>query len=332
MSPTTVSLTFRRMAASTLIRGEGAVDDAEVRRTAGDHGTTLSPRMPDPVMPRLRDASSEMVHLDALPWTAGWAFTSFDVRIGVRANHASILPRLAAQLPPGWQPASSPLVDQLYSIVVPNGRDAAHDHLHRLYLGPHEILSVGDLDVLIDRFSSDVHHQVAAHATSRLFVHAGVVGWRDRAIVMPGRSHSGKSSLVAALVRAGALYYSDEYAVFDRQGRVHPYAKRLSLRQVAGGRQFCSAEALGGRVGTDPLPVGLLAVLRYEPGATWEPRPLLPGQAVLALLDNTVLARSQPEFALSALGQAAAGATAFSSARGEAQDIGPQLLELLTHE
>jgi uridine kinase len=41
-------------------------------------------------------------------------------------------------------------------------------------------------------------------------------------IAIPGRSFSGKTSLVTALVRAGAVYYSDEFAVIDRDGLVRP--------------------------------------------------------------------------------------------------------------
>jgi hypothetical protein len=63
---------------------------------------------------------------------------------------------------------------------------------------------------------------VAENARRWIFVHAGVVAWRGQAIVIPGATQSGKTSLVAALVRAGAEYFSDEYAVFDARGRVHP--------------------------------------------------------------------------------------------------------------
>ena len=67
---------------------------------------------------------------------------------------------------------------------------------------------------------------VANYAPDRVFVHAGVVAWRGRALVLPGTSFAGKTTLVAELVRAGAIYYSDEYAVLDEQGRVHPYSAR----------------------------------------------------------------------------------------------------------
>jgi hypothetical protein len=48
---------------------------------------------------------------------------------------------------------------------------------------------------------------VATVAEGLVFVHVGVVGWRNRAIVIPGRSLSGKSTLVLELVGAGADYY-----------------------------------------------------------------------------------------------------------------------------
>ena len=70
-----------------------------------------------------------------------------------------------------------------------------------------------------------------------VFLHAGVIGWRDRAFVFPGPSFAGKSTLIAELVRAGATYYSDEYAVVDEDGRVHPYARALQMRQSGGSVQ-----------------------------------------------------------------------------------------------
>jgi serine kinase of HPr protein (carbohydrate metabolism regulator) len=71
-----------------------------------------------------------------------------------------------------------------------------------------------------------VEFDIAVRARSALFVHAGVVAWRGRAVLIPGASNAGKSTLVAELVRRGATYYSDEYAAIDAAGRVHPYARR----------------------------------------------------------------------------------------------------------
>ena len=67
-----------------------------------------------------------------------------------------------------------------------------------------------NLDEVIRALQTDLQLFVATEALSRLFVHAGVVGWRGRAILVPGTSFSGKTTLVAAMVQAGASYYSDE--------------------------------------------------------------------------------------------------------------------------
>ena len=78
-----------------------------------------------------------------------------------------------------------------------------------------------NLDLILDTLESDLQLHVAEQARRRLFVHAGVVGWKGRAIVIPGRSFTGKTTLVAELVRAGASYYSDEYALIDSRGKIH---------------------------------------------------------------------------------------------------------------
>src|SRR5262249_38753244 len=127
---------------------------------------------------------------------------------------------------------------------------------------------------------------VAERSPRRVFVHAGVVGWRGRAIVIPGRSFSGKTTLTAALVKAGFTYYSDEYAALDSAGRVHPYARLLGIREHG---QFERAtrytvESLGGKRGARPLPVALVIVSQYKPVAQWRPRRLSAGEGALAML------------------------------------------------
>jgi hypothetical protein len=184
-----------------------------------------------------------------------------------------------------------------------------------------------DLNDVLDALEFDLHLYVAEAARRRLFVHAGVVGWQGRAVIIPGRSFSGKTALVAALVRAGATYYSDDQAVLDARGRVHPFPTALSIRDETGKLlSRCPAEALGGPLGAKPLPVGLVVVTRYRPRAHWRPRRLSPGQAVLALLANTVSARRQPEVALTMLRQVASQAPALEGVRGEAAEMVPSLL------
>src|SRR5579862_5116240 len=156
-----------------------------------------------------------MQKLDRLGWAAGICFRSYGVRIGIRTNTPEVLDRLPPLLPPGWKPGTSPIVDVLYSLKVGSGKPARIRQYHLLYSGPRRVARSLELEELFEPLESDLQALVAGAARRRVFVHAGVVGWKGQAIVIPGRSYSGKTLLVAALVRAGATYYSDEYAVLD---------------------------------------------------------------------------------------------------------------------
>jgi hypothetical protein len=261
--------------------------------------------------------------LEKLDWTAGLAFVSHGARIGIRVSDASVLERLVPLLPPDWQPSDSPAVDGLYSLKVaaPSPRPEVRRY-HMLYQGIGRLARTQDLEEALAALQSDLHTQVAECAREHLFVHAGVVGWNGKAVVIPGRTFSGKSSLVAALVQAGATYFSDEYAVFDADGRVHPYTKPLSLRGEDGQpRGTYPVEDLGGLAATEPLPVGLILAARYEAGARWRPRPLSPARALMTLLDNTVQVRKQPQAAMQTLQKAAMTAETFAGKRGEANQV-----------
>jgi hypothetical protein len=269
-----------------------------------------------------------MEKLDRLGWAAGVGFSAYGRRLGIRVSDGRVLEGLLDRLPPGRRPLAFPSVDRLYSLRV-GGQDPGSGirRFHVLYGNTVRLARSTDLDEALDRLEEDLRLYVARAARRRIFVHAGVVGWRGRAIVIPGRTFTGKSSLVAAMVRAGATYYSDEYAVFDPQGRVHPYPTPLSLREAGAARpQRLPAEALGRPVGVVPLPVGLIVASRYHPGARWRPRRLSPGEAILALLAETVAARSRPAAALAALRQAVSGAVALRGRRGEAEVLAGVLM------
>jgi hypothetical protein len=265
-----------------------------------------------------------MAKLDRLGWAAGMCFDAYGVRLGVRVNQPEILPELSALLPPGSTPAASLDVDQIYSVWLGKSQGRTRG-FHLLYAGVEARARTLSREVLFEAFEASLRLGVAAAARRRVFVHAGVVGWRGRAIVLPGRSGSGKTTLVAALLRAGASYYSDEFAVIDDQGRVHAFAKPLSIR---GGNQAGrrSAEELGSVVGTRPLPIGLIAFSHYRAEGRWRPVPLSPGAGLLALVPHTVPLRRRPQASLAALRKAVEGARLLRSSRGEAEGIAIELL------
>ena len=64
----------------------------------------------------------------------------------------------------------------------------------------------------------------------------------------------------------------------------------------------------------------------YRPGARWQPRVLSPGQVLLALIENTLVARSRPEMTLKVLARTVRGARALKSRRDEAEELAAMLL------
>jgi hypothetical protein len=248
---------------------------------------------------------------------------SYGLTLGIRTTEAYLLDELVKRLPPGWARARGRRVDRLYSLVAggPAGARGVR-RFNLVYVNEVRLARSLELADVLRAFESDLALYVAEHARGRLFLHAGVVGWRERAIVIPGASMSGKSSLVAALLEAGATYYSDEYAVLDARGRVHAYPRALALRD---GRPAPSASRAGAAPPA-PLPLGLVVLTRYRTGGRWRPRRLSPGRAGIEMLAHAVAARRRPTTALRVLTRALSGASAVTGARGEAADAAGTML------
>lgn len=233
------------------------------------------------------------------------------------------------RFPPGWKPAASPIVDHLYSLVVGGQKQGSTvQRFNLLYYDAARMARTKDFELALKIFESDLQLLVADNARRRVFVHAGVVGWKSQAIVIPGMSFSGKTTLVSKLVQAGAKYYSDEYAVLDEHGRVHPFPRPLGVRRP---NEFETSRidvaTLGGVSGSRPLPVRVIIATKYRAGASWRPRQLTHGRGVLELLANTVSARSQTRLALSTLPRAVEGAEVLKGVRGEADEVVETILK-----
>jgi len=80
----------------------------------------------------------------------------------------------------------------------------------------------------------DIHAIVPQSSRDFLFIHAGSVARNGGALLLPGPAGRGKSSLVAALLRRGFGYLSDEAGAIDPvSSRAYPFPKRLSLEPDA---------------------------------------------------------------------------------------------------
>lgn len=281
-------------------------------------------------LPGLKLTLPSMDKVDRLGWSTGLTLRCYGVDIGIRSNDPEMLDHIVDRLPANWESATLAKVDRMYSILHRNGTGNGSRRLSVLYSDERRLARSADLDDLFTAFESNLRIFVAEFAKERVFVHAGVVAWKGQAIMIPGRSYSGKSTLVAELIRAGATYYSDEYAVLDARGRVHPFIKPIELRTEGTYRQWeVDVSELGGRSGKRPIPVGLVLMTRYRPGASWRPKKLTAGKGVLEILFNTVSARRDPERAFGALRQVAAHADILKGVRGDAVDTVPAILRRL---
>src|SRR3954447_21305911 len=248
------------------------------------------------------------------------AFEAFGVPISLEVSSAELLSRVQPVLPPSRRPCESVPEEHEFKLLTRDGVSYRVEHPSASLAGS------CDLDVALGVLDAELRTFVATGAPDHVFVHAGVVAFEDRAVVIPGPTFSGKTSLVAECVRAGALYYSDELAALDRNGLVHPYPKPLSMRVNGFSQTDHDVGVLGGSAGTRAVPVGSIIFAQYRPDAAWRPRHVSPGDAVLALLANTAQAHERPGEVLAAITRAVDGAVLLEGERGDAGEVVEQLL------
>ena len=254
-----------------------------------------------------------------------FAFEVYGVRLGVRASAPEILEGVRSYLPPGWSPCPIDAVEHVYSVT---GDEAGGYGITR---DGSSLVGGGGLalELALELLDTQIRIHIGRYSPQMVFVHAGVAGHAGKAIVIPAPSFGGKTTLVAALVRAGATYLSDEFAVLDELGRVHPYAKRLSIRGDGLAQTEHHVSALGGTAAEEAFSVGMIVVTTYRAGAEWKPQVRSAGAGAMALLANAVPAQERPAQVLRFVSRAADDAVVLQGDRGEADAVAPVLLAQL---
>jgi hypothetical protein len=253
--------------------------------------------------------------------------SSFGVVLHLRANS---VPRswIEEIFLPGWrlvEPDREP--HTTIEIEKANGTSSAERFVIEVDRQPvEEHLAVARLARALDQI---IHLKIAELSPEAVFLHAGVVAWQKKAILLPGRSMSGKSTLTRALTDAGALYYSDEFAPILPDGRVVPYPKALSVRQSCGDPAKIDAHLLGWRDGLPAVPIAVIAAVRYDPHSAPASKvhETSKAKAVVALLDNAVPAMRASERCLSTAVAATRNARCLEGNRPEAAVFASALLQ-----
>ena len=245
------------------------------------------------------------------------------------------------------------------SIRVECANSEIRDTLCRYLLPPlprsESALSSPDVSLRVDQFAGRfrvlIDHKLAASAVTlqdaalaavkalddvvihrmKMFraVHAGAVLIGGRALIVPGSTHAGKSSLVAELLRRGASHFSDEYALIDEQGHTHSYPRPLLLRNGRPLQSLVLPEELNASFATHSAPVGWVLGLDYAPDAAWDVHGISQGEAVMLLLRNTPHEMAHSPQMIDFFLRVAGNAVCLAGKRGDAVEAATHILNLI---
>lgn len=152
-------------------------------------------------------------------------FRLLDTSVRVESSSRALLdritlcyPRMPRATSPGVDLEASVESDALEWAIRVDGRQAVR---------------VADEASAVRAVNHELLHGLMLHRRELFYVHAGVVRVGDAAIVLPGLSRAGKSTLALALVQQGAQLVSDEVLAFDpRSGLVEPVLRAIKIRDA----------------------------------------------------------------------------------------------------
>jgi hypothetical protein len=199
----------------------------------------------------------------------------------------------------------------------------------QLVVSEHVVATAGEPLGLVRALIQVLDETIVQRLKTLRAVHAGVVAWNGRVLLFPGASHAGKSALTNEFLRRGATYFSDEYALIDADGYVHPYPRPLLVRDGGEEQHPVLARALDAPVGDEPLPLGWIFAIAYKPENGWSIASMSQGEALMTLLRNTPhTLRDAPEM-VGMFQRAVSDAQCFAGTRGDAADAVDQILQLI---
>ncbi|MGH2554719.1 MAG: hypothetical protein ACRDHO_03260 [Actinomycetota bacterium] len=198
-----------------------------------------------------------------------------------------------------------PGVPPRYSLLRPRQRG---DGRYWLLCSEAKLIGSRDAEDVLAYFSWHVSSEAFRRTGDFLLIHAGAVAAPTGAgVLLPGASGSGKTSLVAGLVRAGYSYLSDEAGVIDPvTRRLYPFPRALSLKagsfmyfpELEGsGDDFLPSRAewhvrpeelAQGHVPGEPCEIKFVVAPRYQPEAPTSLTPVTRAEGVMELATNAI--------------------------------------------
>jgi len=255
-------------------------------------------------------------------------YGAFGVAWDLVSDDAALYRTLLERLPPGALPCPGRSPARSYAVrsVPPTLAESGASHL--LLCDGRPLLRSSEVSDVADAFEDNLKWLVAERSPRRVFLRAGVVGWRDRAIVIAGGPGTGKRTLVRALLARGATYFSDDYAVLDG-GTVEAYPSRRHVPVGAGHPLSHWLDDVAPARSAGPVPVGVVLFAPYQPGAVFKPKLIPRGRALLEMFKHAVAAQRNPMQVLRALETVSRRCNALEGVRGDARAVAAYLLDRL---
>lgn len=219
---------------------------------------------------------------------------------------------------------------------------------YRLLLADEQLISSRTPDSVLDHLLFQILTRMRERTEEFLLIHAGsVVTSRGEGVLLPADAGSGKTTLVAGLIRSGFRFLSDEIGVIDhRAGVLRPYPRALNFKEGAvaifpdlpvhnngspspGSPGYVRAEEIRPGVMADPSEVRFVIAPRYQEGAATRVTTMSPGETVKELWANAMNLDAFGARALPILASVAIGARGYRLLSG---DLGEaiQAVEQLT--
>jgi hypothetical protein len=232
----------------------------------------------------------------------------------------------------------------LYSLLDLGAREPRR---YRLLLGDQQLISSRNPEDVLNHLLHQIFTRMQDHPDESILIHAGsVVTPRGEGVLLPGNPGSGKTTLVAGLIRAGFGFLSDEIGIIDpRTGVLHPYPRALNFKEGTlsilpdlpqptiaslppSSPRYVRAEEFRRDVMADPCEVRFVIAPRYLEGSAAQVTPLSPAATVKELWANALhTPRSGPQ-ALSILVDVARRARGYRLVSGDLEEAVQAINEL----
>jgi len=237
-----------------------------------------------------------------LRWSHEESYRALSYGFVVRTNHRAARRRLRPLLEP-FRAGTNGGPVSTYSLLHRRRRHRTRFVVRR---DGETVLRSDRMEAAVDQVIWEVHDDAIRASDRFLALHAAGASFGDRGLLFPAAPNSGKSTLVAALMRRGFAFLTDEYAIVDlERQRLHPYPRPLWLTPGAlgmlvargatvperftkgnGVKHFVPAEAIrAGAVGA-PCRVRYVIVPDYDPGGPTAIEPLSRGWVLMQLADE----------------------------------------------